>query len=375
MIERLRLQNFKGHRDTTVELGRLTVLVGPNGSGKTSVLQALDLLHTLVWPKLPGHRLPMVDSFFRGEHSAPLTMDADGVVDGTPWALAVKLTRGELALQPSDGKYERPIFEKLACDLGNGRKELGNGGFATAGESPLWRWLTWARLFRFDASQIAAPDYSEFVPPQVLPNGRNTASVLANLKLGDEASFAAIEKSLKALVPHLERIRLRTTRVTVPDLFPDPTGHTHEREANGFGIVFDFKGAPEVSATAASEGTLILLALLTALHSSSKSTLVLIDDIEHSLHPMAQVQLMKQLKELLTQFPDLQIVATTHSPYILDAVDPSDVRVFYPRSDGGIVTKRLSDHPDAQRAKGMLTSGELWSAESEAWVLGEDAAQ
>jgi predicted ATPase len=156
----------------------------------------------------------------------------------------------------------------------------------------------------------------------------------------------------------------------------DSTSQTFTpREVNGFRIVFDFKGAPEVSATAASEGTLVLLALLTALHSNNQRTLVLIDDIEHSLHPTAQIQLMKQLKELLTQVPELQIVATTHSPYILDAVDPSDVCVFYPRGDGGIVTKRLSDHPDAQRAKGMLTSGELWSAESEAWVLGKDPAQ
>ena len=43
MITSIRLQNFKGHRDTTVPLGRLTVLVGPNGSGKTSVLEALAI--------------------------------------------------------------------------------------------------------------------------------------------------------------------------------------------------------------------------------------------------------------------------------------------------------------------------------------------
>ena len=39
----IRLQNFEGHRDTTVPLGRFTVLVGPNGAGKTSVLEVLAL--------------------------------------------------------------------------------------------------------------------------------------------------------------------------------------------------------------------------------------------------------------------------------------------------------------------------------------------
>src|ERR1700722_11162637 len=41
MLTSIRLQDFKGHRDTRVPLGRFTLLGGPNGSGKTSVLQAL----------------------------------------------------------------------------------------------------------------------------------------------------------------------------------------------------------------------------------------------------------------------------------------------------------------------------------------------
>ncbi len=44
MIHSIRLQNFKGIRDVEVGLERLTVFVGPNGSGKTSILQGLELL-------------------------------------------------------------------------------------------------------------------------------------------------------------------------------------------------------------------------------------------------------------------------------------------------------------------------------------------
>ncbi|HRI72382.1 MAG TPA: AAA family ATPase, partial [Polyangium sp.] len=47
MIDSIRIQDFKGHRDTALKLGRLTVLVGPNGSGKTSVLEALELQRKL----------------------------------------------------------------------------------------------------------------------------------------------------------------------------------------------------------------------------------------------------------------------------------------------------------------------------------------
>jgi len=43
MIKRLRLENFKGVVEGEVELNKLTILVGPNNSGKTTILEALFL--------------------------------------------------------------------------------------------------------------------------------------------------------------------------------------------------------------------------------------------------------------------------------------------------------------------------------------------
>ncbi|MHC4403285.1 MAG: AAA family ATPase [Planctomycetota bacterium] len=44
MIHNVEFRNFKALRDVSVDLGRFTVLVGPNSSGKTSVLEGLDYL-------------------------------------------------------------------------------------------------------------------------------------------------------------------------------------------------------------------------------------------------------------------------------------------------------------------------------------------
>ena len=43
MIKRLRLENFKGVVEGEAELDKLTILVGPNNSGKTTILEALFL--------------------------------------------------------------------------------------------------------------------------------------------------------------------------------------------------------------------------------------------------------------------------------------------------------------------------------------------
>ena len=42
MIESIQFKNFKCLRDTTLPLSPCTILVGPNGSGKTTVLEALE---------------------------------------------------------------------------------------------------------------------------------------------------------------------------------------------------------------------------------------------------------------------------------------------------------------------------------------------
>ena len=44
MINRIHLQNFKASRDVNVRLAPLTILAGLNGSGKSSLLQAIGLL-------------------------------------------------------------------------------------------------------------------------------------------------------------------------------------------------------------------------------------------------------------------------------------------------------------------------------------------
>ena len=83
------------------------------------------------------------------------------------------------------------------------------------------------------------------------------------------------------------------------------------------------------------------------------------------------VKFVRMMKELLNEFEDLQIVATTHSPYVLDELDPSDVHVFALRDDGSVAGKRLSEHPEAEKTKGSLTAGQLWSLDRERdWVLG-----
>ena len=57
-------------------------------------------------------------------------------------------------------------------------------------------------------------------------------------------------------------------------------------------------------------------------------------------------------------------VAPTHHVYVLGCCDPGQLPVLH---DGQVA--RLSEHPEAERMKGALTAGQLWTLDDEAaWV-------
>ena len=66
-----------------------------------------------------------------------------------------------------------------------------------------------------------------------------------------------------------------------------------------------------------------------------EGALVLIDEVEAGLHPWVQQLLMLQLQQLALR-NDLQVIVTTHSPVVLDAV-PAHGRIFLERDDAGHV--------------------------------------
>jgi predicted ATPase len=334
-ITSVRLQNFKAHRDTMVPLGRLTVLVGPNGSGKTSVLEALRALAAYIGtpgPMLMGDQTP-ADVRHRGS-SEPSTLTAQGASQGKSWTVVLKFDDPRPSLTATYGK-EDVTEEPRRVPYGT------------------------TVLHQFDAAKIAAGAVPEVSLSPVAPDGANTAAVLSSLKVGDDDRFERIQVALRRIVPTVEKIRVRRERAP---------GSVREK------IHFDLRGAPDLPAQVVSEGTLVALAVLTSICAAPGLQLVLLDDIDHALHPAAQLELVRQMKQLLEEMPEVQIVATTHSAFILDELDPADVCVFALRADGSVAMKRLSEHPDAGKAKGALSGGQIWTLDpEEKWVVAESA--
>lgn len=353
MITRFRLENFKGHRDTDLALQQLTLFVGDNGSGKTSVLEGLRLPARLA---TDAENSTLHELLHGGTHHLQLSFD--GATQGEPWAISVTLR--------APGYNDLGDTWELSAS-GTGKSGSFSGRGALGSDSSLVRHITQhtgrVSLYRFRADQVAASAYSDQPGASVAEDGAQTAVALAALKLADDDTFDRIETAMRRIVPSLKRVFIKPATLKHPSN-PNPV--------TGSKLYFDFQSAKGVPAHHASQGTLVSLALLTVLHGRERPDVILLDDFDHSLHPRAQMELVRSIKELLAfdDFQNTQIVATTHSPYVLDEVSPSDVIAFALREDGTVASKPLSEHPDAPKVNGALKAGELWTLDAERdWVL------
>jgi predicted ATPase len=148
-------------------------------------------------------------------------------------------------------------------------------------------------------------------------------------------------------------------------------GRTKSREVVANRIEVEIANAGWVGADHLSEGTLIALGLVTALR-TQRPRVLLLDDLDRALHPRAQRDLVAVLKAALDRAEngELQIIATTHSPFIVDAVAAEDVRVLSLGPEGHARCKKLTNHPDWQKWRDQLKAGEFWSFVGEGWLFG-----
>lgn len=58
MLTKLHVRNFRSLADVEAPIAPLTAIVGPNGTGKTSLLRAIDLVLGETWPSLRSFRVP-----------------------------------------------------------------------------------------------------------------------------------------------------------------------------------------------------------------------------------------------------------------------------------------------------------------------------
>jgi predicted ATPase len=357
MISEVSIKNFKSLRDVRVKLERFTVFVGANGSGKTCVLEAI---HSAVRAATGEPQ-----KVFAHERHGDWVYTRGGVGD-----LSIRCVTpgGEFAVEATPPTGYPPLPEFLQKGRWEYRVTPTGPALATALES-----VAGLVSLRLDATALARPSYSGVDPPRMDAAGAGLASVLASMALTDPAGFDQLVEVARSLIPRLRRIRFREAIIRKIERELVQFGSRsviprRVRVCRGKAILLDFERAENISASAASEGTMLTLGLLTVLLGPTRSRVVLIDDLEHGLHPLAQEQLIDVIKNAQGQFPDLQVLATAHSPYLLNYVEPEQVRIVAAGADGYARCGLLTDHPKFSTWRNEFAPGEMWSVFGDKWV-------
>jgi len=365
MLNTISLENFKSHRQTILQLddSRLHGIVGQNNSGKTSILQAVHYLSQLA--DQPGSAVPQNDyspEYLMTSGQKNTNVSVQGILrddESKEW------------VAQSDWEYPENGFWKFRAHWVV--DEEVNTVYDRPSTLQCADIITQTVYLKLAANKLAQAAYSDEITPSLESDGSNLAPTLDYLRGESHAAFKKIQEMLRLVVPGVRSIDVRRAKVEVLkqrtiEVDGKTLPYEERREMAGQEIIFNMNGGDRIPAHAISEGTMLTLGFLTVLSSPQKPNLVLLDDIEQGLHPYAQRALVRLLKQILAENHDLQIIFTTHSPYIVDELMPTQVHVLHSTDEGYTMTKRLDEHPDAEWASQSLTTGEFWDAEGESWV-------
>jgi predicted ATPase len=371
MLEKLILHNFKSHKSTELNFdnSRLHGLVGKNSAGKTTVLQALHNLSRLA-------ASPFKNIFQYDKSPEFLTTMGEKNMSVTASGFWGYKTRQNWQSAYNWKQENNDYWHPTASWKIDEKENFLEGWLSSLSDSPdaIRKSLRHTVYLKLIASNLAKAAYSEEITPRVEFDGSGLAPTLDFLR--DEApdKFQLIEKKLSRIVPNVRKVGIKRAKVPVIrkrliEVDGKSISYEETQEMTGQEVVLDMNTGERIPAHAISEGTMLTLGLLTVLMNPNQPNLVLLDDVEQGLHPQAQRELMTVFKEIIAENPNLQIIFSTHSPYIIDALVPSQVHILNNSKSGFTMSKRLDDHPDVEWAKETLTTGEFWDAEGEDWVV------
>lgn len=375
-IESLRVENYRALRKVELDnLTPMTVLLGPNGSGKSTIFDVFNFLSECfqfglrhAWDrrgrgkelKTRGSEGPVIFELkYRERPKTPIITYHLAIDEGKKGPEVI-----EEWLQWRRGTHGKP-FRFLEFHKGIGRAVSGEMPDAedkrkethlrspdlvavnTLGQLAEHPRVAALREFITDwyvsyLSIDQTRNQPEAGPQERLSKGgENLSNVIQFLKEQHPERLDEIFSVLRQRVPRLERV----------EADPMPDGR----------LLLQIKDAPfekPVLAKYASDGTLKLLAYLIVLYDPEPPRFIGIEEPENFLHPRLLPDLAEECRVASERS---QLLITSHSPFLLNAMRAEEVRVLYRDVQGFAQVVRASDIEGIYEfVKAGALLGHLW---------------
>ena len=371
MLSKLRVQHYKSLFETEIDLEPLTVFIGPNGSGKSNICESLAVFTNFLQK--------LIDSGNINFQAKEFFAQSVQTVSQYPQNLESKFWHGELNYlslsvenyfkienNPSDNRetitdisvlldYNRQTVEiKTSKRIGIEPQQYTTAlrQFLVSKEYPnssIANSLKKVSIYDFTPTALSSNTNSTLLNNSMDRTGQGIAYALVDILHTNRERFDELEERLTRLVPNIKRISLPRTQ-----------NQTFSLE------LIDRYSEHHIPASDISDGTLRILGFLTALYQENTPSIICFEEIENGIHPWLLHKMMELLKivstEGITGNP-VQVLITTHSPVLLNYVEPYQVRAVELDGEGKTQVHNLP--VDSVRFQKALEAydgdlGELW---------------
>ncbi len=332
MLQKVSIQNFKSLKDVTLELQKVNLLIGPNNSGKSNFLKALEL-----WGKYIS---------FQNEQNRFVKTTND-------------LEEFSFKKKKDDLKFEVLFNDKLlGCNIDLSTDDYPSIDYKMLFEDEPYPASTPSEYLNkhkiqpsdfdenvrkfirnlerkvFENIKIYNVNTFKLIIPQDLKSVNilnndcsNLISFLFTLNNDNEVVFQKIQDDFANCV--LDFVKIKT-----------PPINTHD--GGKLSLKFFDKDGNSYWANEVSEGVLYFLALLCIVHQPNPPKLLLLEEPEKGIHPRRIKEVIDFIFQL-AEDKDIQVIMTTHSERVLDEFEdiPEAVFIFDKDEEGATQVKNL----------------------------------
>ena len=342
MIKSFKISNYKSIADLELELGRINVIIGENGAGKSNILEAITLCSAAFDRKLDttyldsrGIRVSTNPQFMRSaflNDNVVKNIELTASDESSSFTTSLKHDNDEYSewkdviLEENQQEFDE-IFRVLekrieyltskidgkAPDKLEDDSEFSADQVRIVTEKMISRYKTEGlknfTIYSPEESSIRIFDQTSQGQP-LGKNGSGLLRLIANIyNEGGEIEINELKTYLK-LVSWFEDFKFSDTPFE-KDAFLNIRDKYIDQELE------------YLDQRSSNEGFLYLLFYLTLFISDKTPKFFAIDNIDNALNPKLCIQLMKVLTELAKKH-DKQVIFTTHNPAILDGLDLTD---------------------------------------------------
>ena len=370
-LNSIKIERFKATwQPPAVDLHPLTVVIGRNGSGKSSLIEALEWIDTTIREdaRKATERFRSVNdlinkrgSWNEADRRFDIELQWEGPrgtieyhlqvasVDDEPRITLENMTGADGALiTTADGVRTSPLTSGLSFSETDrlAVARLGVGGDEADAIRDFWVRAVFLRLNANRLAKGSDPTRGSR-DPLLDEEGLQVGRLIHDLS----------DQGRERLVEGVKSVLSDMREVQTTD--PSPTSAIHW----GLKEEMLWKGRAgkypiEVPSWMLSEGTRRITAIFAILEAEPAPSLLCIEEIENGLDPWTLRQVMRRIRHAVDH-RGIQVILTTHSPWLLDAVDLDHV-VVAQRSTGDTTYVPLKDQPVADEWLGILPPGALY---------------